>query len=502
MTRSDSHLKIGKYLRENIPRILTVWETRVRDSIENSQKESSPTLIDHLPDVLKSLAETLEKEIFHDSTHNKIRTLGSDHGKQRAYKTDFSLEEIVKEYAILRQILIEEFFSADLMEKQNSQILHQFLDDAVQYAVGEFVKHSRSTLDTERKNIKHLFLNSKSFIGIFKGPDHVYDYLNPTHIEILGSDVTGKTLKEVVPDVYSSGLIKKFNNVLLTGASEVINEIELKVGNETRFFDAIYVPWRNQDGVIEGVMTLGNDVTNQVNSRREIEETVTKLKTERKLRENFVAALTHDLRTPLTAAKISAQIIIRKTDQEPMQKLASRIVDNLDRADDMIRDLLDAGRIKAGEKLPLVIKQCDINEVLKNTLDDLSTIHGNRFDYNSPGSITGKWDCSIVRRIIENLTNNAVKYGSGTTPITVTLSKPDGYVEIAVHNEGNPISADEQKEIFQPYQRLESAEKSTQKGWGIGLTLVRGFTEALGGKAMVTSSEEKGTTFLIQLPIK
>ncbi|MFP5386207.1 MAG: ATP-binding protein [Bacteriovoracia bacterium] len=288
--------------------------------------------------------------------------------------------------------------------------------------------------------------------------------------------------------------------MLHTGATEVIDEIPLVVGNERRYFNAIYVPWRNERGEIEGVMTLGNDVTQEVNVRRAIEESVSSLRTERELRERFVAALTHDLRTPLTASKISAQLILRKTDLEQLQKLASRIVSNMNRADEMIRDLLDASRINAGESLPLEIGECDLHTVIVSTLDDLASVHGDRFVFQSPGTVVGYWDCSVIRRMIENLCNNAVKYGSGMSPITVILKKRDDVIELAIHNEGNPISPEDQQYIFRPYQRLKSAVKSSQKGWGIGLTLVHGFTEALGGTAKVESSAEKGTTFYICLP--
>ena len=88
------------------------------------------------------------------------------------------------------------------------------------------------------------------------------------------------------------------------------------------------------------------------------------LTAERDIRERFVATLTHDLRTPLTAARMSAQLLFRPAiDPVLFQKVCSRIIDNIDRADQMIRDLLDANRIKAGERLPLEIKPVVLNEI-------------------------------------------------------------------------------------------------------------------------------------------
>ncbi|MFP5386208.1 MAG: hypothetical protein ACLGHN_09025 [Bacteriovoracia bacterium] len=152
--------------------------------------------------MLTNLAAAFEDKPFNEK-------LGIEYAKQRVNWTDFSLEEIVKEYGILRQVIMEELTPTNLLDQENAQILHQFLDDVIELAVGEFVKLTKAALELERQNFEHLFQNSECYIGIFKGSEHIYDYLNPTHIKILGSDVTGKTLQEVVPDVYKSGLIKK-----------------------------------------------------------------------------------------------------------------------------------------------------------------------------------------------------------------------------------------------------------------------------------------------------
>lgn len=172
----------------------------------------------------------------------------------------------------------------------------------------------------------------------------------------------------------------------------------------------------------------------------------------------------------------------------------------MSRADEMIRDILDASRIKAEEKLPLEIEECDLNELALQTLEDLSTIHGKRFHLKEDGKINGYWDKKAVRRMIENLVNNAIKYGSFKAPVTIRLSSINETVSICVHNEGNPISSEELSQIFEPFQRAKLV-CSQQKGWGIGLTLVRGFSQAHGGNISVKSSPEEGTTFVITIPL-
>jgi signal transduction histidine kinase len=120
---------------------------------------------------------------------------------------------------------------------------------------------------------------------------------------------------------------------------------------------------------------------------------------------------------------------------------------------------------------------------------------------NSLGEIEIHCDDDGVQRIIENLGSNAAKYGADETPITITLSKTSDRAEIAVHNEGNPIEPNDLPSIFKPYRRTGAAEAAGQKGWGIGLALVKGITEAHGGTVTVESNS-MGTTFLVSLPLE
>lgn len=228
---------------------------------------------------------------------------------------------------------------------------------------------------------------------------------------------------------------------------------------------------------------------------------VTELEIERSLREVFVSLLTHDLKTPLSAALMSAQLITRKSDDsEACQTLASRIIDNIKRADQMIENLLDANRIRSGEKLPLKLEQFDMSELIKMTLLEMSTIHGDRFIFKSKERITGKWDRKGVRRIIENLCSNAIKYGDPLAPINLSVTQTEINVSLKVMNRGHLIPFEDQQKLFQQFQRGEEAKKSGQKGWGIGLTLVQGVAEAHGGNVAVESTLDAGTIFTVVLP--
>lgn len=143
--------------------------------------------------------------------------------------------------------------------------------------------------------------------------------------------------------------------------------------------------------------------------------------------------------------------------------------------------------------------RCSLTDVARETIEELSTIYGQRFALTTPShSLEGRWSSDGFRRILENLCSNAVKYGSREADIVVTLRDLDDHVLLSVQNRGNLIGAEDQGHIFDLYQRADSGTKAT--GWGLGLALVKGLTEALEGTVAVRSNPDEGTVFTVTLP--
>jgi signal transduction histidine kinase len=151
--------------------------------------------------------------------------------------------------------------------------------------------------------------------------------------------------------------------------------------------------------------------------------------------------------------------------------------------------------------LPIQIQFCGLGKIVSDTLAELSAIHGDRFNFRLNSRIEGYWSCQGIRRILENLCSNAIKYGGSGQPVEVALSQNTESVSIAVHNKGPPIPSDIQAKLFEPFMRSEAAKKSGQSGWGLGLTLVKGIVEAHRGLVTVESTPQSGTTFRVNLPL-
>jgi signal transduction histidine kinase len=209
--------------------------------------------------------------------------------------------------------------------------------------------------------------------------------------------------------------------------------------------------------------------------------------------------IAHDLRNPITSTKISAEIVLKKL--APADSSASKlklIISNMDRLDQMIKELLDANRLRAGEAMPVNINLCDLNAIIRQVTDELSLSYPNSLKVQSEGKCQGYWDENGLRRILENLITNAIKYGNEDSFITISLSQDETFAELSVHNFGKAIAPEEMSILFEQYRRLKSSPN--RAGWGLGLTLVKGVVDALQGSIDVESDKNKGTTFKIKLP--
>jgi signal transduction histidine kinase len=234
----------------------------------------------------------------------------------------------------------------------------------------------------------------------------------------------------------------------------------------------------------------------------DLRDHIDRLHSERELRERFVSVLAHDLRGPLSAAKMGSRLLLDRPELlDERRELAVRIDRNIDRADGMIRDLLDANRVRAGERLPLRIDECDLSSVAREVYEELAVAYGERFVLRAEKPVLGFWSAEELRRALWNLATNAIKYGAADRPIAIVVTRTAQGAKATVHNWGTPISAEDQTKLFRPFSRTHAAQIGGQRGWGLGLTLVQGCVVAHGGRVEVESTPEGGTSFTLDLPL-
>jgi signal transduction histidine kinase len=244
---------------------------------------------------------------------------------------------------------------------------------------------------------------------------------------------------------------------------------------------------RERDIIIDSIEQAVNDAATQFSQ------------TLRDIQELFMVTLTHDLRSPINVLKMGAQLTLRRLERgDTHVDVVARMISAVNRLDSMIQNLLDASRLRAGESLKIEFEECDLEVLVQEVAEDLSFAYGERFFVVSDSELRSYCSRKEIRRVIENLAINAVKYGAPSTPITLTLQQTETQISLTIHNEGNPIALDAQSILFQQFRRTTSAEDQT--GWGLGLFLTKSIIEAHQGTIEVESEEGKGTSFIVTLP--
>ncbi|HEY9301574.1 MAG TPA: HAMP domain-containing sensor histidine kinase, partial [Phormidium sp.] len=244
---------------------------------------------------------------------------------------------------------------------------------------------------------------------------------------------------------------------------------------------------RERDIIIGSIEQAVNDAATQFSD------------TLRDIQELFMVTLTHDLRGSINTVKLGTQLIMRRLERgDSHVQVTMRMISAIDRMDSMIQNLLDASRLRAGQSLKLEFEECDLDRLLQEVVEDLRFTYGERFKLISDSYVKSYCSHKEMRRVIENLAINAIKYGTPDTPITLTLEQTEKHINLTIHNEGNPIALDAQSILFQQFRRTICAEE--QIGWGLGLFLAKNITEAHKGTLEVESAEGKGTSFIINLP--
>ncbi len=241
-----------------------------------------------------------------------------------------------------------------------------------------------------------------------------------------------------------------------------------------------------RDTIIDSVEQMVNDAATEFSESA------------RNFQEHFSTMVTHDLRSPVAAAKMSAQLIRRQTGlTEVSTQLAARIESNMIRIDSMLKDLLDSSRLRAGKKLELNLEKMDLSHVMGEICRDLNSVYDNKIEVITEPSITACINRQSFWRVIENLVNNAAKFGTKGKKIVIKAKKKNSKVIVSVHNFGKPIPLEKREKLFDTFQQSNIIKKD---GWGIGLNVVKGVVEAHQGQVRIESSLNKGTTFFIELP--
>jgi two-component system sensor histidine kinase KdpD len=225
------------------------------------------------------------------------------------------------------------------------------------------------------------------------------------------------------------------------------------------------------------------------------------------LRTALLSAVGHDLRTPLTSIKAAAGSLrdpeLRLSEQDTKELLAT-VEESADRLTSLVGNLLDSSRLATGAVEPKMrpVGYDEVVALALSGLDDSRQIQV-EVDEHLPAVLA---DVGLLERVVANVVDNALRHGGATTrptatepPVAVRGSAYGGQVELRVvdHGRGLPKNAD--TAVFAPFQRLGDRDPTT--GVGLGLSVAKGFTEAMGGTIRAEDTPGGGLTVVISLPL-
>jgi len=219
-----------------------------------------------------------------------------------------------------------------------------------------------------------------------------------------------------------------------------------------------------------------------------------------RMRTALLAAVSHDLRTPLASAK-AAVTSLRSPDvkwaAEDRDELLATADESLDRLAHLVGNLLDMSRLQAGA-LSLFPRPAGLEEIVSSALDNLDPA-ARSVTVEIPESLPEiNVDPAILERVVVNLTENALRYSPAGKPPLLSASTLGDRVELRVVDRGPGIPEKDRDRMFVPFQRLGDTDNTT--GVGLGLALSRGLTEAMGGTLTADDTPGGGLTMTVSLP--
>ncbi|MCC7448063.1 MAG: response regulator [Anaerolineae bacterium] len=333
----------------------------------------------------------------------------------------------------------------------------------------------------ERDTLDAILRDTEDHVIVVDAEDKVL-FCNPTArrtFNVTMTDFIGKPLKDVI---FNAEVLALFSKQALTGRGRR-SEITLEGGE--RVLNA-------QLTIIEGV------------GRSAVMQDISHLKQMDRAKSDFVATVSHDLRSPLTSILGYLELLHRSGPlNEAQEKFMENIRGSVHSITALITELLELSRIESGYDVDL--EMVDMEQVVRQSIDALShqldvkqhTLKANL----APNLPPVHGNLIRLRQLVNNLIGNAIKYTLPGGRVGVSLTQDEGWLILEVSDTGVGISIEDQPYVFDKFYRSERVVGDFE-GTGLGLAIVKSIVEQHCGRIWLQSREGKGTTFTVVLPIE
>lgn len=267
------------------------------------------------------------------------------------------------------------------------------------------------------------------------------------------------------------------------------------------------VPVFGAGGEFRGYRGIDRDITERIVREQLLMAAKEEAEQANQAKSMFLSSMSHELRTPMNAILGFAQLLQMQRDMKPEHaENVGEILKAGRHLLELINEVLDLAKIEAG-RLDLVLEPvacCDVINESLNLVRAMAEQYGIqlREDSHLVCPVLFQADRTRLKQVIINLLSNAIKYNrpGGVVTLGMVSAAQEGCVRIEVTDTGPGLSTEEQKELFQPFQRLHAAELGVE-GHGIGLAISKRLIEAMGGRIGVESTQGVGSTFWVELAL-
>jgi signal transduction histidine kinase len=362
--------------------------------------------------------------------------------------------------------------------------------------------------EQRRRFLERLIVSAPIPIAITRGPEHRLITVNPRYQMLKPAlPMVGRTMSEVFPEISASGLVDRLDMAYRTGRESTLVDqprifADSSTGDEEQFFTIVYAPYDDAEGHPDGVLIIALETTEAVRVR---------LQAERE-KDEFLSTASHELKTPLTAMALAAQVIERilarpdaRVDDERLRRSVHGMVRQVVRAKDLINDLLEVSRLQ-GTGPSIRTSPMDLGALVQDAARQMSDSlaegdpHTIQVDVPAePLMVLG--DDLRLEQVLTNLLSNALKYSPERESVLVQACPRGAIAELRVIDQGMGVSDEERGLLFLPFSRTIAARDSSIEGTGLGLYITRQIVERHGGSIHYEPTPGGGATFVVMLPL-
>ncbi|MEK6265676.1 MAG: ATP-binding protein [Clostridium sp.] len=375
------------------------------------------------------------------------------------------------------------------------------------YKREEIIKSRNEFLDRLIDNLELPVIRlSSPDLKVLEINQKAVDIVNLFKPDIISAvQIKGNKISDIVTNIVYDEYYNKINEVIKEKKTRYINKKTHIINGDEIYWNVIFEPVFELNGKIQEILVLIIDITTEIKSNKIMES-------ELKAQEEFLANISHELKTPLNVIYSTIQLfnVYCKSgsldqNKEAVFRYINSMMQNCYRLSKLINNIVDLSKIEAGF-FELILSNNNIVEVVEEivmSVKPYTDIKGLNiiFDTEIEEKIIA-CDPEKIERILLNLISNAIKFSNVGNEIFVNIKEKNQFIEISIKDNGIGIEHNQLDMIFNRFKQVDKSLSRNAEGTGIGLSLVKAIVEMHKGRIYVESEFGKGSTFTFELPTR